>query len=118
MKNENMDLKDFISTTIIDICMGIKDAQKTVHGKANNMPVIAPAFLNGVSQLEDNVEKISFDILVSATNTTNAQKGVGAKIHVINGSIGKENSSVNIAENRISFSVPFYPQALEQYKNR
>lgn len=41
-----MGLKDFISKSIIDICLGIRDAQRVVFEHVENVP-IAPAFMSG-----------------------------------------------------------------------
>jgi hypothetical protein len=113
--DNNIELKDFIAKSIIDICLGIKEAQRTVYNEVKNVP-IAPAFFSGKSQLEKADSKISFDISVSVSNTAKTDKNGGAKISVINGSINKESASKNISANKIQFSVPFYPQALENYK--
>lgn len=112
-----MDLKDFISKSIVDICLGIKEAQGIVFKHVDNVP-IAPAFMSGVSQLEGGPEKISFDILVSISDSSKIEKDGKAKISVIGGSIGKETNTEQNSAHRIQFSVPFYPQALERYNQK
>jgi len=109
-----MDLKDFISKSIIDICLGIKEAQRAVFEHVENVP-IAPAFLSGVNLLENGAEKISFDILVAISDSSKTEKGGEAKISVIGGNIGKETTNEQSLAHRIQFSIPFYPQALEKY---
>lgn len=112
-----MELKDFISRAIIDICRGIKEAQRTIYDEVQNVP-IAPAFMHGISQLNKGKQEISFDILVSISNNEKAGKNGEAKISVIGGSINKETTTSNTLANRIQFSVPFYPQALEKYDSK
>ena len=115
---DNMELKDFISKAIIDICRGIKEAQRTIYDEVQNVP-IAPAFMDGKSKLKEGEQKISFDIWVSISNNTKMDKTGEAKIiNVIGGSINKETSASNAIANRIQFSVPFYPQALEKYDKK
>ncbi len=112
---DDIDLKDFISQTIIDICLGIKKAQRVIFEEVKNVP-IAPAFMSGKSVISKSEQKISFDIMISASSVQKTDKGGSAKISVIGGSINKENSFINTAANRVQFSIPFYPQALEKYK--
>jgi hypothetical protein len=71
----------------VDICLGIKEAQKTVYEYVENVP-ITPAFMSGVSQMEHGPEKISFDILVSISDSSKKEKNGEAKITVIRASIG------------------------------
>jgi hypothetical protein len=109
-----LELKDFISKTLEDICLGIKDAQGKVSARLKNYP-IAPAFVDGESAIKETA--ISFDIAgTDSTDAKNAKVGA-AKIAVVSASINKENAASNISMHRIQFSVPFYPQALN-YKER
>ena len=101
----------------LDICLGIKEAQKTVYEHVENVP-IAPAFMSGVNQMEHGPEKISFDILVSISDSSKKEKNGEAKITVIRASIGSETATETSSAHRIQFSVPFYPQALERYNQK
>ncbi|MDR1696382.1 MAG: hypothetical protein LBR69_07145 [Endomicrobium sp.] len=112
-----MELKDFISQSIIDICLGIKVAQKTIYEAVENVP-IAPAYMGGKSVLEKGEQKISFDIMVETSSSEQTQKQGDVKIYVVGGSINKESNKNSVNVNRIQFSVPFFPQALEKYEKK
>jgi len=112
-----MELQTFITTTLVQIARGIEDAAKQLEGtKAVVNPRNVHAvegkgasvygYLNTQKQFFKVVQKIDFDVAVTAERGTETKGGIG--IHV--GSIGvgsqgkteKANSSVS----RISFSVP------------
>lgn len=104
-----MELKDFISTVLIDICDGIAMAKSQVKDCA-----ISPGRVMGKDVYE--VQQISFDISVTVDETTKstlASKG-GLSIKVISASIGgdTENMSNKINVNRLTFSVPYIPHAI------
>lgn len=106
-----MELKDFISNTIYDICMGINEAKEKVWTELNNQP-ISPGKMGGEDiKLYDN--KIDFDLSVTASSEDTNNKKVGI-IKVIEAGIGKTSKSSQEAVNRITFSVPFFPQAISK----
>ena len=112
-----MELQDFITKTLVQIARGIKNAADQLEGtKAIVNPRNVHAlegkesavygYMNTQKQYFKVVQKIDFDVAVTADKGTETKGGVG--IHV--GSIGlgtqgkteKGNSSVS----RISFSIP------------
>lgn len=106
-----MQLKNFISQSIIDICCGVNEAQKIVYEKFKNFPV-APAYVEGKNVAIKSEQTISFDILVKTSESEYNQKQGSAKIYVVDGTLNNTNNLSNVSTNRIQFSVPFYPQAL------
>lgn len=106
----NIDLRDFISQTLIDICYGVSNAQKHMIKTINNQP-IAPVNFNGhcVDSLE---QKVSFDICVTASNDKKISKEGGISIRVLSGEAKGEQSEYHSQTNRIQFTIPFYPQAV------
>lgn len=110
-----MELKDFISKTIVEICEGIRDAQGATRKLTNNTP-IAPAYLDGRSVLSKADDRITFDVSVSFSEASEKHKGGGVKIQVINADVDRVSSSSTETTNRIQFSVPYYPQALNAYE--
>ncbi len=117
-----MQLKDFISNALIDICEGIAEAKLQVKNGA-----IAPHYVitpDGSKQNTHEVEYVKFEVCVTVDNTNNSQSNGGFKagiLQVISAEIGKnttvELKSSNINVNKIAFSVPYLPQAVPASEN-
>ena len=117
-----MQLKDFISNALIEICSGIAEAKQHVKNGA-----IAPPYkinADDVRENTDRMEQITFEVCVTVNNTTNSQSNNGFKtgiLQVISAEIGKNTkietnlSSNNV--NKIAFSVPYLPQAILPLEN-
>lgn len=112
--NNNIELREFITKVLEDICLGISKAQTNVSKELDNYP-IAPVRMNGISVFKES--EVSFDIAITTSNQEKNGKEGGAKISVIGASINKENVTTKDNINRIQFSVPFYPAALNK-KNK
>ena len=106
-----MELRDFISNTIYEICLGIYEAKDKVYEDLNNRP-ISPARMNGSDiQLYDC--KIDFDLSITTTSkSTDTKKG--GIITVVEASIDKSSASSQEAINKVKFSIPFFPQAISK----
>ncbi len=112
-----MQLKDFISNALIEICLGISEAKTQIANGA-----IAPVTItarNGDIEESHKIEQINFELCVTIDNANNSQTKSGAKVgilQVISAEIGKntdttsKRSTINV--NKISFSVPYLPQAI------
>lgn len=109
-----MDLKEFVSETIISIVSGIKDAQeKTRDLGASVNPGGLMRKTDAVSENStwDNrnnnfSQPVAFDIAITAEDSA---KG-GAKVKVLSGllggDIGGEKGSKNVLASRVQFTVP------------
>lgn len=86
-----MELKEFISKTLIEIQEGISEANK-----------------KGLEISDTTAKEIEFDISVT-TNSTDESK-LGAGIFVTGLGIGANNKETinNLAVNRIRFSLPLF----------
>lgn len=109
-----MDLKDFISETLLSIISGVTDAQ----AKARELDAhVNPAGLSRNStKVSDNAiwdntnnnyaRLVTFDVAVTAEDTAKA----GAKVKVIAGifgaDAGAETGSKNSLASRVQFTVP------------
>ncbi|MCE1225962.1 MAG: hypothetical protein LWW87_05660 [Geobacteraceae bacterium] len=109
-----MDLKEFVSETLISIITGVTDAQE----KANEYGAfVNPAgLMRSTSNVSNNAiwdnstnnyaQSIAFDVAVTAED---AGQG-GAKIKVfsgiISGELGGEKSNKNSVASRVQFSIP------------
>ena len=85
-----MDLKDFISTTLISIKEGLAEA----NSKTDKAFKIAP---------ESKV--INFNVAVEVSNEGTTQKGGGMRIHVVEAKLGKETKEISSNISRIDFTV-------------
>ncbi len=109
-----MDLKEFVSETIVSIVSGIKDAQ--VKSKELGASVNPGGLMRKSEAVSDNCtwdnrnnnfsQPISFDIAITAEDTANA----GAKVKVLSGifgaDLGGEKGSKNVLASRVQFTVP------------
>jgi len=109
-----VDLKEFVSETLISIVSGIKDAQEKTDELG---ALVNPGGLNrNISSVADNsiwdnrtnnyARPVAFDIAITAEDSANA----GAKVKVLSGifggDLGGEKGSKNVLASRIQFSVP------------
>jgi hypothetical protein len=110
-----MQLKDFISQTLIEIVHGVKQAQATVskHGGAIN-----PSFwrmestksIIGYTGKPDSNEQpvfsVEFDVAISSEETSGSKGGFGIIVAVFGGGAQSEQQSTSSNQNRIKFVVP------------
>lgn len=112
-----MELQDFIASTLVQIARGIKNAEDQLEdSKAIVNPRNVQAlkekesavygYLDTQNQIFKVVQKIDFDVAVTAEKGTETKAGVGIQVGSIGigtqGKTEKGNSSVS----RISFSIP------------
>ena len=109
-----MDLKDFVSETLLSIITGVSDAQE--KAKAHGAHVNPAGLMRHTTKITDNAiwdnrtnvyaQTVSFDIAVTAEDTAQG----GAKIKVLTGifggDIGGEKGSKNAVASRVQFVVP------------
>ena len=108
-----MDISQFVSETIKQICIGIKEAKEAC--KEKNDPV-APVAIKGV-RLDESVQMIHFDICAVATEEKKGGGGISIQIPtIINGEIGKNTNIQTSCTQRIQFSSPFIPSACSSKK--
>lgn len=120
MKKNQVNLKKFISQTIIEICDGIADAKSHSVTTYDN-GLVAPYKIDG--EIQSTYHLINFDILIDVSNNTNTKMGAGVdgavNIYLAASKIGffgkwgfEKHKNIN-TQQRITFSVPYVPQGLE-----
>ena len=94
-----MNLKDFVSTTLIEICEGIQDAQTKLAG---SQATINPANYSGAG----NDEAVQFDVAVVANEgtQTSAKAGIAVVPFIQLGAAGASSQST-ASTSRIQFKV-------------
>lgn len=112
-----MDLKEFVSETIVEIIEGISDAQKRLEGSgAKVSPSINKLFTAaqtggtnmalGYAKGGGLIQMVDFDVAVTAVEGTETKGGIGVVAGIFAlGSQGKSTES-NQSISRIQFKVP------------
>lgn len=109
-----MDLKEFVSETLVSIVTGIKDAQE----KTRNLGAsVNPGGLMRKSEaVSDNStwdnrnnnfsQPVTFDIAITAEDSAKGGAKVKVLSGILGGDIGGEKGSKNVLASRIQFTVP------------
>lgn len=103
-----MELKDFISQTLVEIQTGVQDA--IAKTRATNIAgVINPVWGTVVDISRQDVQKVDFDIAVTVSDKTAGEANAG--IQVVGIKIGGGASGVTETSNisRVRFSIPIVP---------
>jgi len=109
-----MDLKDFISQTLISIVDGVKESQ--AYAENHNAFVNPGGLMRNTSAVDANAiwdnrtnnyaQQVTFDVAVTAEDSSEG----GAKVKVLagflGGDIGGEKGNRNTVANRVQFTVP------------
>lgn len=98
-----MELSDFISSTLVGIVNGVKDANKRLATNEDSRGLFAIESASHHKNRDDGY--IQFDIAVTASSETNKNGGIGIK--VLETGIGGEikNRSIDQTISRIKFGV-------------
>ncbi len=90
-----MQLKEFVSETLKQIVEGVKDAQQ-------------PAYIRGavIAPYSDCLEKVEFDVAVTAVEKTEKEGKAGIIVWSIGAGVRGEAESSTSTVHRIKFSVP------------
>ena len=113
-----MQLKDFVSQTLIQIAEGVGEEQRmTAESVGMVNPKIGSLFVNsqtggtnmalGWTASRDLINMVSFDVAVTATDGTGTKGGIGIVIGAV--ALGSQGNSEtrNEAVSRVQFKVPF-----------
>ena len=104
-----MELKEFIKTAIADITGAVSELQQELKNGA----IVNPTFPSGqqgshllVGDEVRAIEKLNFDIAVTATETTELNGNAKAGISVFGAKVGAENTERMENISRLTFSIP------------
>lgn len=101
-----MELDEFVTTTLIQVMKGVKNAQQQWAAEMQGGGVINPSF----GELKTIVQEVKFDVAVTAGKKTETGGGGGVKVFAAADISGKVNHSTeNSTVSRIAFSVPILP---------
>ncbi len=111
-----MELKDFVTQTLVQIVAGVEEAQKLLKPKgAEVTPTLLGdtadqkkhgIFMSGTSGTLQNVHMIEFDVAVTVVQDAAKKEGIGVFLGSIG--MGTQNSSAteNTSVSRIKFKLP------------
>lgn len=104
-----MELKEFIKTAITDITEAVSELQEELR----NGTIVNPSLTqgeHGKSLVVDNevrmIERLNFDIAVTATEATELNANAKAGISVFGAKVGAENNERTENVSRLTFSLP------------
>ncbi len=109
-----MELKEFLSETLLSIIAGVTDAQKKAaeHGALIN----PTGLMRNITNVSDNAiwdnrnnnyaQSISFDVAITAEDSATGGAKVKVLTGILGGNIGGEKGSKNSVASRIQFVVP------------
>lgn len=104
-----MELKEFIKTAIADITNAVSELQEEL----SNGVIINPTLPNGdqgtnllVNDEFRAIEKLNFNIAVTATETTELNGNAKAGISVFGAKVGAESTEKTENVSRLTFSIP------------
>ena len=104
-----MELKEFIKTAIADITGAVSELQQELKNGA----IVNPTFPSGqqgshllVGDEVRAIEKLNFDIAVTATEKTELNGKAKAGISVFGAKVGAENTEKIENLSRLTFSIP------------
>ena len=107
-----MELKDFITQTLVSIVEGVKDAQLEVdehHAQIN--PYVLPDDVEdpeilGQTERGSTPRPVEFDVLVTASQTEGEEGGAGIRVAGLGMGVRGEATTTTGHESRIKFKVP------------
>lgn len=104
-----MELKEFIKTAITDITEAVSELQEELK----NGTIVNPSLTqveHGKSMVVDDevrmMERLNFDIAVTATEATELNGNAKAGISVFGAKVGAENKERTENVSRLTFSLP------------
>ncbi|TAN46369.1 MAG: hypothetical protein EPN26_15245 [Rhodospirillales bacterium] len=100
---DDMELKDFISSSLVQIVEGVQAALDAVGNNHTSGAKINPMVAHGA---HTNPKDVEFDIAVTVTGGANLNGKVGIKIASFQVGGGGEKKSETQAVSRIKFAVP------------
>ena len=104
-----MELKEFIKTAITDITEAVSELQEELKNGTIVNPSLAQGE-HGKTLLVDNevrmMERLNFDIAVTATEATGLNGNAKAGISVFGAKVGAENKEKTENVSRLTFSLP------------
>ena len=108
-----MDLKEFVSETLVQITEGVSDAQRRTEGQEGVQ--ISPPLQGNlntasehgfVSTSKGKAQVVKFDVALTVTSSEKGKGGIGVFSGMLNCGGGVESGSENSSLSRVQFAIP------------
>jgi hypothetical protein len=109
-----MDLKDFVSETLLSIIQGVNDAQE--KAKELGAHINPGGLMRSTSNISSNAiwdnttnnyaQPVAFDVAITAEDSAKGGAKVKVLSGILGGDIGGEKGSKNVIASRVQFTVP------------
>ena len=109
-----MDLKEFVSETLLSIIAGVNEAQE--KAKDHGAHVNPGGLTRNTKNIADNsiwdnstnnyAQQVSFDVAVTAEDSAKGGAKVKVLSGILGGDIGGEKGNKNVIASRVQFMVP------------
>ncbi len=121
-----MELKEFISETLLQISEGVKKAQELteeIGGVVNPAEVYADNFVKAsVKDKQRLVQIIDFEVGLTASNDKSNNKGIGVALGALKGDAGSKKEEKQTTNTKIKFQIPLVLPSVDNentpYKGR
>jgi len=108
-----MDLQEFISEALMQVCNGIKDAQDKTSKKEieENVKDYFEAYIVPYNPIEKSaLYKVDFDITIGLQKKTNKKLGISVISSDLGFGFAKNKDNINSVTSRMKFTIPvIYP---------
>jgi hypothetical protein len=105
-----MDLKEFISETLVQITQGVQDAQEKIKDTGC---LINPNGLHkgdnvkgGFDGVYRSIQKVKMSVAVNVVENSETKAGLGVVSSIIKAGISSKDGESNTVSNRIEFDIP------------
>lgn len=104
-----MELREFITQTLVEIQQGVQDAISQQDAIEGNNGLINPVFSMYGLPGKEQVQKVEFDVAVTATDKASGGGKAGIKVFSVEfGGEGSKGSEHSVAS-RVKFTIPLVP---------
>ena len=114
-----MELKEFITQTLVQITEGVAEAQKQVKDTGCLINPEGVSFdgghiKHGYKNEYRQIQKIRMSIAVSVSENKDSKSGIGIVASVFKAGINSGESEINETVNRIDFEIPVALPVMEK----
>ncbi len=118
-----MELKEFIKETLVQISMGVLEAQNELKDTGCIINPLGfqtssgnPIIKNGVSNDYRLIQQIKMSVAVNVTEQSGSKQGIGIVASIIQAGSNQAQEDINSKTNRIEFEIPISLPVMNQKK--
>ncbi|MEJ8591487.1 hypothetical protein JSO54_09595 [Riemerella anatipestifer] len=112
-----MELKEFISETLLQITQGVCEAQKQTKelgGVVNPSEVYSDNFVKAsIKDQQRIVQIIDFEVGLTSSSEKNNNKGIGVALGSLKGGLGTSKGENETTDTKIKFQIPLVLPSVE-----